>query len=77
PIDKVYGTADQLYQQLFDKQLDAISIWEPWGYKIGVAAESKVTNLSLPGIYTLSFNLLTMKPTTEEEKQRRVFQKPE
>ncbi|ELP4885197.1 ABC transporter substrate-binding protein [Vibrio cholerae] len=70
PIDKVYGTADQLYQQLFDKQLDAISIWEPWGYKIGVAAESKVTNLSLPGIYTLSFNLLTMKPTTEEEKQR-------
>ncbi|MBJ6938387.1 ABC transporter substrate-binding protein, partial [Vibrio cholerae] len=25
PIDKVYGTADQLYQQLFDKQLDAIS----------------------------------------------------
>ncbi|ENM5742805.1 ABC transporter substrate-binding protein, partial [Vibrio metoecus] len=51
------------------KQLDAVSIWEPWGYKIDVAANSQVTNLGLPGIYTLSFNLLTMKNTPTSEKQ--------
>ncbi|EGU18367.1 hypothetical protein SX4_0828 [Vibrio mimicus SX-4] len=69
PVDKVYGSADQIYQQLFDKQLDAVSIWEPWGYKIDVTADSKVINLSLPGIYTLSFNLLVMKNTLTTEKQ--------
>ncbi|TXZ06379.1 ABC transporter substrate-binding protein [Vibrio mimicus] len=69
PVDKVYGSADQLYQQLFDKELDAVSIWEPWGYKIDVTADSRVTNLSLPGIYTLSFNLLVMKNTLTTEKQ--------
>ncbi|WP_032468360.1 ABC transporter substrate-binding protein [Vibrio sp. RC586] len=68
-IDKVYGSADQLYQQLFDKQLDAVSIWEPWGYKIDVAAHSNVTNLSLPGIYTLSFNLLAMKNTLTSDRK--------
>ncbi|MGL4828723.1 MAG: ABC transporter substrate-binding protein [Vibrio sp.] len=67
-INKVYGSAEQLYQQLFNKQLDAVSIWEPWGYKIDVAAHSEVTDLSLPGIYTLSFNLLGMKNTLIDER---------
>ncbi|MCR9388042.1 ABC transporter substrate-binding protein [Vibrio metoecus] len=69
PLNKVYGSPEELYQKLFDKQLDAVSIWEPWGYKIDVAANSQVTNLGLPGIYTLSFNLLTMKNTPASEKQ--------
>ncbi|MDE1357429.1 hypothetical protein L9W73_08950 [Vibrio aestuarianus] len=48
---------------LFAFEVDAISAWEPYGYKTEVTASSDVLNLGLLGIYHLSFNLLSMKET--------------
>ncbi|MDE1335567.1 ABC transporter substrate-binding protein [Vibrio aestuarianus] len=63
PVEKVYLPAQELNSALFAFEVDAISAWEPYGYKTEVTASSDVLNLGLLGIYHLSFNLLSMKET--------------
>ncbi|ASG00068.1 ABC transporter substrate-binding protein [Vibrio anguillarum] len=65
-VEKVYLPPEALNDSLFSSQVDAISVWEPYGYKTETSAPSDVLNLGLSGIYHLSFNLLSMKATVEE-----------
>lgn len=65
-LEKVYLTPDQLNQALYGFKVDAISVWEPWGYRTEMTSSSKVINLGLVGIYNLSFNLMTMKDRVEQ-----------
>ncbi len=70
---KVYMQPQELVDALFSFQVDAISIWEPYGYKTTISSASKVTNLGLPGIYQLSFNLISRTQVVNqrmEEMQR-------
>ncbi|WP_181388392.1 ABC transporter substrate-binding protein [Vibrio albus] len=61
PVTKVYLAPEELVHQLISFQVDAVSIWEPYGYRAHLQAGSDVVNLGIPGIYQLSFNLLSYK----------------
>ena len=60
-VTKIYYPPERLDQALINHSVDAISVWEPWGYKIKMGVDREVTNLGLAGIYDLSFNLIAMK----------------
>ncbi len=60
-IDKVYLSPKQLVNALIANQVDAISIWEPYGYQLNMSASSSITNLGIQGIYQLSFNLIAKR----------------
>jgi len=61
PVTKVYMPPEELVNQLTSFQVDAVSIWEPYGYKAHLQAGNDVVNLGIPGVYQLSFNLLSNK----------------
>ncbi|WP_456295778.1 ABC transporter substrate-binding protein [Vibrio sp. AK197] len=63
---KVYLPPQELMNSLLSYQLDAISIWEPYGYKTTISSASDVTNLGLQGIYQLSFNLISRQQLIAE-----------
>ncbi len=61
PVTKVYLSPEEMVNQLISYQLDAVSIWEPYGYRTHLQSGDSVVNLGLPGVYQLSFNLLSRK----------------
>ncbi len=70
-VERVYYAPDKMDQALFSYKVDAISVWEPWGYRTQMGASSDVVNLGIMGIYDLSFNLMTMRSyATEHEEQQ-------
>ncbi len=71
-VEKVYLNPDQLNQALYGFMVDAISVWEPWGYRTEMTSASKVKNLGIQGIYNLSFNLMTMKQRVEQDEDESV-----
>ncbi|MBY7874170.1 ABC transporter substrate-binding protein [Vibrio fluvialis] len=75
-LEKVYLSPDQLNQALYGFSVDAISVWEPWGYRTEMTSASKVKNLGIHGIYNLSFNLMAMKERIDsnEEESIRVLE---
>ncbi|MGF1694525.1 ABC transporter substrate-binding protein [Vibrio lamellibrachiae] len=58
PVERVYLPPQDLNQALTTGEVDAISVWEPYGYLLMSSSEN-VVDLSLEGIYHLTFNLLT------------------
>ncbi len=60
-IEKVYLSPKALVDALITRQVDAISIWEPYGYQVKMLTNNTITNLGIQGIYQLSFNLISKK----------------
>lgn len=72
PLEKVYLSPDQLNQALFGFNVDAISVWEPWGYRTEMTSASELINLGIVGIYNLSFNLMAMKEHAQQSEAHSV-----
>lgn len=68
-IHKVYLKPDQLGNALQSGLVDAISVWEPWGHQLEVKASQNVADLSLKGIYSLSFNLSALTESVEKHRK--------
>ncbi|GLT18311.1 ABC transporter substrate-binding protein [Vibrio zhanjiangensis] len=64
-VEKVYLQPHELVPALLSFSVDAISAWEPMGYKADIQSASTVRNLGTPGIYQHSFNLLSTAPYLE------------
>ncbi|MEZ9233135.1 ABC transporter substrate-binding protein [Vibrio amylolyticus] len=60
PVERVYIAPDKLNQALISGEVNAISVWEPYGYQLS-STVGDVIDLSLEGIYHLTFNLVTRK----------------
>lgn len=65
-LEKVYLEPSDLVPALLSYRVDAISSWEPMGYKADVLSATKVLNLGNSSIYQLSFNLLALKKHLEQ-----------
>ncbi|MBU2897447.1 ABC transporter substrate-binding protein [Vibrio hepatarius] len=64
-IEKVYLQPHELVPALLSFSVEAISAWEPMGYKADIQSTSEVKNLGTPGIYQHSFNLLSTETYLE------------
>ncbi|MDW6094123.1 ABC transporter substrate-binding protein [Vibrio rhizosphaerae] len=75
-IKRVYLKPQALTTALFDGQVDAISVWEPYGYQAASQSETPLIDLSLSGVYQLSFNLLMMRSfyIQKQETHQRLLQ---
>lgn len=71
-VQKVFLKPEQLNNALLSGLVDAISVWEPWAYKLSETADVGVTDLSFRGVYSLSFNLCTQNSTLEQHSERYV-----
>jgi sulfonate transport system substrate-binding protein len=71
-VTKVYLSPAKIVEALYNREVDAISIWEPHGYQAEQYRNSNIVNLGLPGVYRLSFNLLTRTSTKPSDKQASV-----
>lgn len=60
-VEKVYAPFTRLDDILISGEVDAVSVWEPLGYQLQNNPRVDVVDLSIPGIYQLSFNLLTTR----------------
>ncbi|KJY82724.1 ABC transporter substrate-binding protein [Vibrio galatheae] len=72
-VERVYLQPEELVNALLSYQVDAISVWEPYGYKASLSSTSTVINLGTEGIYQLSFNLLTKMPRLIPIKQEQAL----
>ncbi|MCK6261795.1 ABC transporter substrate-binding protein [Vibrio sp. ZSDE26] len=61
-LERVYLPPQELNRALLEGQVDAVSVWEPYGYLL-MSTSEEILNLSLDGIYQLTFNLLTRDAT--------------
>ncbi|CCQ10080.1 ABC-type nitrate/sulfonate/bicarbonate transport systems, periplasmic components [Pseudoalteromonas luteoviolacea B = ATCC 29581] len=66
-ITKMYLKPEQLNDALSTDLVDAVSIWEPHGYLLESELKNSIQDLSLPGIYTLSFNLSTLNDNIQTQ----------
>ncbi|SDH11216.1 ABC-type nitrate/sulfonate/bicarbonate transport system, substrate-binding protein [Vibrio xiamenensis] len=66
---KVYMPPQQLVEALFSYQVDAISVWEPFGYKTTISSAADIHNLGLQGIYQLTFNLISRAHIANQREQ--------
>ncbi|MCG9681986.1 ABC transporter substrate-binding protein [Vibrio sp. Isolate23] len=64
-VEKVYLQPHELVPALLSYRVEAISAWEPMGYKADILSAAEVVNLGTPGVYQLSFNLLSTTPYLE------------
>ncbi|MFC3034705.1 ABC transporter substrate-binding protein [Pseudoalteromonas fenneropenaei] len=69
-ITKVYLSPVALSAALNDNQVAAISVWEPWAYQLQHNPQQPLRDLSLAGIYTLSFNLVSKTQTLAENDHK-------
>ncbi|HAS6348553.1 TPA: ABC transporter substrate-binding protein [Vibrio vulnificus] len=65
-VIKTYLPPTEISQALINGEVDAISIWEPYGYQLQTSDTHPVIDLSVRGIYHLSFNLLSLKSTIHD-----------
>jgi ABC-type nitrate/sulfonate/bicarbonate transport system substrate-binding protein len=72
-VEKVYFQPHELVPALLSFRVDAISAWEPMGYKADLQSTSTVKNLGTLGIYQHSFNLLSTTPYLEFAGQEPVY----
>lgn len=68
-IEQVFLEPEQLAPALLAGKVDAISIWEPIGYRLKQEFAEKVYAFPSKGVYNLSFNLIAMKSTINEQEQ--------
>ncbi|ELP5728974.1 ABC transporter substrate-binding protein [Vibrio vulnificus] len=67
-VIKTYLSPTEINQALIHGEVDAISIWEPYGYQLQTSNTHPVIDLSIRGIYHLSFNLLSLKSTINKHQ---------
>jgi len=72
-VEKVYLQPHELVPALLSFSVEAISAWEPMGYKADIQSTSEVKNLGIPVIYQHSFNLLSTAPYLEFAGQEPVY----
>jgi ABC-type nitrate/sulfonate/bicarbonate transport system substrate-binding protein len=60
PLERIYLPPEDLNAALISGQVDAISVWEPYGFMLSLSVDN-IVDLSLEGIYHLTFNLITRK----------------
>lgn len=60
-FEKVYLNATEMVNALQTSQVDAISVWEPFGYQANIEFNSQINDLGIKGVYELSFNLISLK----------------
>ncbi|NAW59851.1 MULTISPECIES: ABC transporter substrate-binding protein [unclassified Vibrio] len=65
-VNKVYLTSDKLDSALLSGEVDAVSVWEPHGYYAYAQTSGQVRELGIPGVYTLSFNLISQRSYAEQ-----------
>ncbi|MFC3024666.1 ABC transporter substrate-binding protein [Vibrio zhugei] len=72
-VNRVYMGPDKLVQMMKIGKVDAISSWEPWGYRAQTTMD--IANLGFKGMYTLSFNLATLKKEGQyyDERSKRIL----
>ncbi|MDN3684647.1 hypothetical protein QW180_18010 [Vibrio sinaloensis] len=61
-VERVYLKPDDMVNALLSDQVDAISIWEPYGYRASQLTSLPIINLGTEGIFQLTFNLVTTSP---------------
>ncbi|RQW61846.1 ABC transporter substrate-binding protein [Vibrio viridaestus] len=59
-VNKVYLKPEDLAPELYSYGVDAISVWEPYGYQTELKASAPIVNIGTQGIYHLTFNLISM-----------------
>ncbi|KHD23319.1 ABC transporter substrate-binding protein [Vibrio caribbeanicus] len=69
-VERVYIQPDELVAALLSYQVDAISIWEPYGYRATLVSASPLINLGTEGVYQLSFNLLSKSVRGGDRKEQ-------
>lgn len=67
-IEKVYLLPTEAIPALFNREVEAISIWEPFGYQAEQKIGANIINLGLPGVYQLSFNLLASQDMAKDKQ---------
>ncbi|WP_084781175.1 ABC transporter substrate-binding protein [Salinivibrio sp. DV] len=70
PIRKAYYSPDQLPGALLRGEVDAISIWEPYGYQVMQEAQQRVSQFNSKGLHNLSFLLASRSPLNIHQHQR-------
>lgn len=65
-VRKIYLLPTEMNDALIQGDVDAISVWEPYGYQLQTLSAHPVVDLSIRGLYHLSFNLLALKATIDE-----------
>lgn len=60
-FEKVYLNATDMVNALQTSQVDAISVWEPFGYQAHIEFNSQINDLGIKGVYELAFNLISLK----------------
>ncbi|WP_088134768.1 ABC transporter substrate-binding protein [Vibrio gazogenes] len=75
-VKKVYLKPQALNPALFAGQVEAISVWEPYGYQATSQSVTPLVDLSVTGVYQLSFNLLMMRTSyiQKQETHQRLLQ---
>ncbi|WP_025740570.1 ABC transporter substrate-binding protein [Salinivibrio socompensis] len=74
-IEKVYYPPEALPSALLDNDVDAIAIWEPYGYQLVNRASEPVQSLNSKGLHSLSFLLVSDRLVVKKQHQdmRRVI----
>lgn len=67
-IQKINLLPTEAIDALLSGHVEAISIWEPYGYQLKMHSQASIINLGLPGIYQLSFNLLTSSKISNDQQ---------
>ena len=61
PVERVYLEPNNVIPALLSYQVDAVSIWEPYGFLSKVKSTVPVNNIGMSNIHQLSFNLIRKK----------------
>ncbi|WP_394201936.1 ABC transporter substrate-binding protein [Shewanella waksmanii] len=61
PFTPIYMSPQDLPSALLAGDVDAISIWEPYGYRLHKTHQDQISTLNTKGSYNLSFNLIAKK----------------
>ncbi|WP_200768921.1 ABC transporter substrate-binding protein [Vibrio nigripulchritudo] len=60
-VERVYMSPESQVTALLNRKVDAVSVWEPNGFHLQQSSEEPVCDLSIAGIYQLSFNLVKIR----------------
>ncbi|ABM00096.1 ABC transporter substrate-binding protein [Shewanella amazonensis] len=71
-ISARFMAPEELGKALLDKQLDAVSLWEPYASELMQSLKSDGSQLSTKGLYRLSFNLLSMRGDIQSKQDTHV-----
>ncbi|MCZ4338657.1 ABC transporter substrate-binding protein [Shewanella colwelliana] len=71
-IEKVYLPPQDLGPALIAGDVDAISVWEPFGYQLNRAHPDKIYQFPSKGTYNLSFNLVSTKQHAQSHYRQHV-----